>query len=208
MLFSLSLSPPMPVVAFSFGSFGDIAAILQLAYTIRRALSETAGASAEIADLIEHIDSFTRALHQIKAALAALDGVQSGLANGVAHALDICFRALHRVQTIIDAFHSKMSTAVGAAVWRRYWAICAWEILGGSREVDTLKRRMSEQLQIVQTLLAVSQRCVVRAFRRSGLVNLSPVGHFSVTPSPRLLHSRSLTQLGAHNRPSRSSRSQ
>ncbi|KZV84386.1 hypothetical protein EXIGLDRAFT_753870 [Exidia glandulosa HHB12029] len=146
----------MPVLAFTFGSFGDIATILQLAWTIRRTLSESAGS---LAPLIADIDVFTRALQQINSFLEtrAAAPVPEDLMNGIAHALERCFGSLMRIKQRIESFNAQLAGAVGKSVVREYWAVLGWEILGGRREVEALKMRLSDQIVVIQTLLAASQ---------------------------------------------------
>ncbi|KZV84390.1 hypothetical protein EXIGLDRAFT_290589 [Exidia glandulosa HHB12029] len=152
----------MPIAAFTFGSFGDITAILQLAWAIRQSLSETGGAVAQVQMLITDIDTFTRALQQIKSALETRASVPGDLMNGIALALEQCFKLLLRVKQRIDAYNSRITGAVGVGVLRHYWAAVAWEILGGKNEVDALRKRLSEQVEVIQTLLAAAHRCVLR----------------------------------------------
>ncbi|KZV84400.1 hypothetical protein EXIGLDRAFT_727273 [Exidia glandulosa HHB12029] len=147
----------MPIAAFTFGSFGDIATILQLAWTIRKSLDESAGSVAQVRTVVADIDSFTQALQQIKAALSARASVPTELMNGVVHALEQCFKLLTQVKSRIDSFNSRVSGAVGAGVVRKYWAALGWEILGGKREVELLRGRLLEQITFIQTLLAAAQ---------------------------------------------------
>lgn len=151
----------MVIAAFTFGAFGDITSIISLAWTIRRSLSEAAGASAQIQTLITDIDSFMRALQQIKTALPSHESLQPDLANGIAFALETCFQILQRVKRRIDSFQAGSSGAFGMAIWRKCRTACAWEILGGRHEVEALKSRMFEQINIVETLLAASHRYAV-----------------------------------------------
>ncbi|KZV91144.1 hypothetical protein EXIGLDRAFT_103606 [Exidia glandulosa HHB12029] len=146
----------MPVLAFTFGSFGDIATILQLAWTVRRTLGESAGS---LAPLIADIDVFTLALQQIKSVLETRTAapVPEDLMNGIAHALERCFVSLVRIKQRIASFNAQVAGVVGNSVVREYWVVLGWEILGGRREVEALKMRLSDQINVIQTLLAAAQ---------------------------------------------------
>ncbi|KZV84388.1 hypothetical protein EXIGLDRAFT_290523 [Exidia glandulosa HHB12029] len=157
----------MPITAFTFGSFGDIATILQLAWTIRRSLSDSAGAVAQVQTLIADIDAFTRALQQIKFALDTRPSVPEDLMNGIAHALESCFLLLRSVQTHIDSYNARMTGAVGARALKRYWAALGWEILGGKSKVEAMRARLSEQIEVIQTLLAAAQSQNLEEIRKA-----------------------------------------
>ncbi|KZV91149.1 hypothetical protein EXIGLDRAFT_103629 [Exidia glandulosa HHB12029] len=117
--------------------------------------------------LITDIDTFTRALQQIKSALETCASVPADLMNGIALALEQCFKLLLRVKQRIDAYNSRMTGAVGVGVLRQYWAAVAWEILGGKREVDALRAQLSEQVEVIQTLLAAAHSQNLEEIRRA-----------------------------------------
>ncbi|KZV84393.1 hypothetical protein EXIGLDRAFT_700486 [Exidia glandulosa HHB12029] len=157
----------MSVPAFTFGSFGDIVTILQLAWTIRQSLSETAGAVAQVQTLIADIDAFTCALQQIKSALDTRESVPADLMNGIGHALESCFVLLRGVQERINSYNVRMTGAVGARALKRYWAVLGWEILGGRSKVEAMRTRLSEQVEVIQTLLAAAQSQNLDEIRRA-----------------------------------------
>ncbi|KZV86100.1 hypothetical protein EXIGLDRAFT_231120 [Exidia glandulosa HHB12029] len=145
----------MVVAAFGFGSFGDIATVLQLAWTIRNALNEATGANAEIRTLLADIDSFTCALQEVQRSLVSRseDELPEALRNGITHAVEVCRQTLVRIQAKIEAFKSKHR----AGAWRKYAAVTSWTVLGGKVEVEGMKRRLAEQITVIETLLALSQ---------------------------------------------------
>ncbi|KZV91145.1 hypothetical protein EXIGLDRAFT_837341 [Exidia glandulosa HHB12029] len=157
----------MSIAAFTFGSFGDIVTILQLAWTIRQSLSETAGAVAQVQTLIADIDAFTCALQQIKSVLDTRASVPPDLMNGIAHALESCFLLLRGVQEQINSYNARMTGAVGARALKRYWAALGWEILGGRSKVEAMRARLSEQVEVIQTLLAAAQSQNLEEIRKA-----------------------------------------
>ncbi|EJD34663.1 hypothetical protein AURDEDRAFT_176298 [Auricularia subglabra TFB-10046 SS5] len=145
----------MPI---NFGSFGDIVAVLQLAWQLRAALSTASGASAEIRVLVTDVDSFTRALQQTKAAIEQRHTpLAPAVENGIKHAIIACHDVLRVILDKVDAFRLRMTSRIGAIAWRQYWAVAAWSILGGKKDVEALRMRLSEQIGVVQTYLSLAQ---------------------------------------------------
>lgn len=148
----------MPIAVFTFGSFGDIAGILQVLWQLRAALNDVSGASADIRTLMADIDEFSRALLEIKAVLERRrQELQPGVVNGVAHALGVCSQIVRAVTRKIEGFQKRIVGAAGASAWRGYWELAAWSILGGKAEVQTLRARLFEQLDVIRVYLALSQ---------------------------------------------------
>ncbi|EJD45917.1 hypothetical protein AURDEDRAFT_164978 [Auricularia subglabra TFB-10046 SS5] len=148
----------MPVAAFTLGSFGDIASILQLVWQLRAALLDAARASAEVTALTADLDEFARALLELKAVLERRQKeLQPGVVNGVAYALERCVQLLQTAQHRIGAFRARMVKAAGATAWRQYWKAAAWSILGGKAEMESLRARLFEQVDVIRVYFAVSQ---------------------------------------------------
>ncbi|EJD35123.1 hypothetical protein AURDEDRAFT_154936 [Auricularia subglabra TFB-10046 SS5] len=147
----------MPIVAFSFGSFGDIACVLQLAFQLRAVLSAASGASAEVRALVADFDQFTLAIQQAKAILEQpRSGLQPDVRRAIQEALRRSQAVLRAAQGKIRAFEVRMTRQLGHAAWRAHWAALAWEILGGRKEVDALRLRLSEHVALIQTYLSVA----------------------------------------------------
>ncbi|EJD34669.1 hypothetical protein AURDEDRAFT_176304 [Auricularia subglabra TFB-10046 SS5] len=147
-------------------SFGDIITVLQLAWQIRAALSDAAGARAEIAALVVELDSFTQALQQVQSSLAQRSvALDPAVDNGITHALAVCSDVLRRVIDRITAFRAR--AAGGALSWEHYWKMAAWSVLGGREAVDSLRRRLSEQVQAIHTFLFLSQAADLSALAQA-----------------------------------------
>ncbi|EJD34670.1 hypothetical protein AURDEDRAFT_176305 [Auricularia subglabra TFB-10046 SS5] len=130
----------MPI---AFGSFGELVTVLQLAWQLRAALSDAAGARAEIHALVIDVDIFTRALQPIRASIEQRRiALQPAVENGIAHAIATC---------------SDTRASGGGRCWKRYWAMAAWSVLGGREEVDRLRQRLSEQVQVIHTFLFLAE---------------------------------------------------
>lgn len=57
----------MSIAAFTFGSFGDILALIDLAVQVYDALSSSAGASEDYQALVSEIHSFSQLLQNVQA---------------------------------------------------------------------------------------------------------------------------------------------
>lgn len=158
-----SHSPTMSVVAFSFGSFGDIAtvaaSVLQAPRKLQFALADLRAASSEIRALSNDLDAFANVLAHIDRTLRGPEAsaMPDGLRNAIEHALRLCCATLARMQTRIDTQRERITKTLGHSVWKQYWAACPWSIMGGHQAVSKLKEQLSAQLQAIQILLALSQ---------------------------------------------------
>ena len=63
----------MSVVGFTFGSFGDIITLLQLADTVRKSLSETRGSVANCERLVSYLNGFSQSLEIVRTRLQPSD---------------------------------------------------------------------------------------------------------------------------------------
>ena len=59
----------MSVVGFTFGSFGDIITLIQLANAVRNSLSEARGSVADCEGLLIYLDGFSQSLEVVKTRL-------------------------------------------------------------------------------------------------------------------------------------------
>ena len=137
----------MGVFAVTAGSFGDFVTVLQLAWTIRRILSEARAAPKEVQDLIEDIDSFTHALQITKAVLEGTANLEPSVANGVAHSLGICTTVLRRTSDKLKSYEEAFARKRNIKKWTQgLRSAHVWTALGGKIEVEALKRRLADQV--------------------------------------------------------------
>ncbi|EJD40692.1 hypothetical protein AURDEDRAFT_170317 [Auricularia subglabra TFB-10046 SS5] len=154
----------MTVVAFAFGSLGDITALLQLAWQLSTTLANLTGSSGELSQLIGDVDSFSRALKEVKAAIERRrTDLPPDVSAGIKQALTMCYCILRGFERKIENFQIKMAgpKGPGLGVLRKYWAIVAWEILGGRTEVDSLRTRLRAHVSMIHTYLSLAQRRVL-----------------------------------------------
>ncbi|EJD40643.1 hypothetical protein AURDEDRAFT_170273 [Auricularia subglabra TFB-10046 SS5] len=150
----------MPVFAFTVGSLGDIAAMLQLAWQISSTLANTGSTSAELKELIADVDLFTRALREVQAFVDRPNGhPRADVARGIQHSLDACHSILLVIHGRINAFRERMTgrDGPGSAALLMYWNVVAWDILGGRKAVDALRSRMRDHILLIQTYVSLAQ---------------------------------------------------
>lgn len=152
----------MVAATFTFGSFGDIIALLQLLRELRHNLCDAAAASEDIKSLIADIDAFSNALESARSTIERAQHVPQSVRNSVAQSMHTCFRVLQQIQGRIQKHRLEVVQAHGQRVWSGFWAACAWTVLGGKADIEALKRRLAEQVLTLQTLLSVLQRCAVK----------------------------------------------
>lgn len=69
------------IIGFTFGSFGDILSILQLARTVQTLLCDSRGTSPQYQDLLLELDSTLRVLHLVQGVTTLRHGSGSLLIN-------------------------------------------------------------------------------------------------------------------------------
>ncbi|TFY78266.1 hypothetical protein EWM64_g5749 [Hericium alpestre] len=149
----------MSVVAFTFGSLGDIITLLQLADRVRKALYNTKDSSAEFRDVILELDSivFTVAEVQKTLSLPGSDRLSQSVENALYHAMGICLDIITKMNERIAMrrMASRGAESVGAM------AIDTWQRIGWTlfkkEELLVLRRRLSGQIEAINTLLALAQ---------------------------------------------------
>ncbi|EJD49666.1 hypothetical protein AURDEDRAFT_150479 [Auricularia subglabra TFB-10046 SS5] len=144
----------IPVV----GSLGDILKVLELANELRHVVGSAARASAELREFQEDLDLFARGLQAVQHSLSC-SAEAAGLGNSltiqrdVEHAVSVCLNLLTRMQRRIQAHKDGITGQFGKKAWRKYWARLAWGILGGRTEVLDLRRRLMQQMAVLQLCL-------------------------------------------------------
>jgi hypothetical protein len=157
----------MATIAFTFGSLGDIVALLQLAWSLRQTLSDVAGSSMQIRAVIADLDSFAHGIQAVKSALDMFKSMPASLRNALGLALQRAHAILLAMKSEVDTFNAKVASAAGILSLKEFWARCQWGALGGRTKVEAMRQRLSEQLVAIQVLLAASQTSVYIYFASS-----------------------------------------
>ncbi|EJD47229.1 hypothetical protein AURDEDRAFT_163837 [Auricularia subglabra TFB-10046 SS5] len=130
-------------LAQSFGSFGDILSIVQLALAIAKAVKDTGGTSAGVRALTEDLVSFSRAVSQVREILEEHPTqLTLELREDIERPLSICHETLKTIHTRIATYRARSARNVFA----KYRAIIAWNMAGGYCKVQAMKQRLWEQI--------------------------------------------------------------
>lgn len=149
---------PTSVVAFAFGSFGDIIPIVQVLAKTFSILSDTHDAYAECRDFIAFLKDFESTLTRIAASFAPLLAPSSPLLQVQSNA-DILHNVLRLVKDCkddIDAFNcsiqrssntspskGRAAIALAALTWSFSWS---WAY---KEEAQTLRKKLKHRLSII-----------------------------------------------------------
>lgn len=174
--------PSMSVVAFTFGSFGDILSILQLANNVRKSLGESAGASAEYQQLISELDTSRVALSLVLGVSQLKD--TSPISQEARLAIQQCVHNSRNIIAELDSKIFKFRDSLKKGGTRRM-VIDSWRKIGwGIFKVDYLveaRRRLSEQSRMIKLLLEVSNTYVNAFSDLVFLGNLYSIYPYSIT---------------------------
>ncbi|EJD39728.1 hypothetical protein AURDEDRAFT_171177 [Auricularia subglabra TFB-10046 SS5] len=138
------------MAAVTFGSFGDIVAIIQLASQLRTALCDVSGAPAEVRSLGSDLSGFILVLNEARRALLdenshfepeTLVEVDAGLQR--------CEDTLCGIQNRVRSFACQFGRWNGVKALRAYFAAVAWRFLGGRKEVEELRARLAEHIAFI-----------------------------------------------------------
>ncbi|KZV97235.1 hypothetical protein EXIGLDRAFT_764530 [Exidia glandulosa HHB12029] len=151
----------------AFGSFGDFVAVLQLAAAIGTSLKEACSASAEINALALDIESFSLAIESARATIQRADTghLPRSLDLALSHSLHTCSAILSKLQSKLKRMHALPGNRKWMHIQRAAWM---WIALGGKADVETLKRRLVEQVTAVQTLVTVLQSSAMNDIAQRG----------------------------------------
>ncbi|EJD39715.1 hypothetical protein AURDEDRAFT_128084 [Auricularia subglabra TFB-10046 SS5] len=152
------------MAAVTFGSFGDIVAIIQLASQLRTALCDVSGAPAEVKLLGSDLSGFILVLDQARRALLDENAhFEPETRVEVEAGLQRCEDTLRAIQSRVRSFASQFERRNGVKALRAYFAAVAWRFLGGRKEVEELRARLAEHVSFIQLCLSVSQSTGQRA---------------------------------------------
>ncbi|THH12861.1 hypothetical protein EW146_g7299 [Bondarzewia mesenterica] len=145
----------MPIAVFSFGSFGDIVAVIQLARSISNALSESAGSSKEYQMLIAELDSFSGTIETVQDAMSSARGLSTSVENAIRHALGLCHGILKDIESKIIGYKESLNKGGTGRAVRDLWRKIGWALFK-KEELVEMRRRLHGQLEGMNTLLTLS----------------------------------------------------
>ena len=147
----------MSVVALTFGSFGDIIAVIQLAYSIQKALSDSAGSSTECKKLAQYLDHFTNALRSVQSMLGLVPAIaaEHQMHDSVNHAISASFRLLKEFEGRFERYRRRLvEDAITRDTVRRMlkiWYSLKWLAIRSS--AADLQRQLEGYVHIINVTL-------------------------------------------------------
>ncbi|TFY54954.1 hypothetical protein EVG20_g9496 [Dentipellis fragilis] len=164
---SSQFPPPsslMPLVAFSFGSVGDIIAVVQLLNQVRRALCDSTGSAAEYQALIADLDAFADVLCAVQHALnppayqpARRRSVPPPVANAWCHALQMSAGLLDEIRRKVLKYQDSLRIGGSGSMMRDSWRKVGWALFK-KPELEGIRRRVMDQVEVLNILLSLLSR--------------------------------------------------
>lgn len=143
------------------GSVGDILALIELATTMVKALSKSAGASKEYQDAITELDAFTTTLNSLAARLPAassgLTRLPPSVENALNHAVSQCRILLEDFRRRIEGYQHLVKQAGMKGGFAASWRRVGWGLFR-KEELVALKTKLSQQMNIITVILSHSNR--------------------------------------------------
>lgn len=158
----------MSVVAFTFGSFGDVLSLINLTVKIQKALSDSRGSSEDYQALLAELDSFSEFLNTVRDALQVRDGpkkLPDSVRNAIRSVLQSSTSLLQRFYTDIERYRRNLRKGGSGSMMRDSWMKIGWALFKQD-EVREIRRKLRDQVERINALLSVSH-WYVRPFRAS-----------------------------------------
>ncbi|PSR73902.1 hypothetical protein PHLCEN_2v10260 [Hermanssonia centrifuga] len=107
----------MVAVSLKFGSVGDIVTVIQLAWSIQQALSETKGSSAEYRMLVDYLKGFSDSLEAVKPLiLNPRTTLELSAVNALRWAIGTCEKLMRDFQLKITSYAGSLAPG-GSGSW-------------------------------------------------------------------------------------------
>ncbi|EIM89299.1 uncharacterized protein STEHIDRAFT_109525 [Stereum hirsutum FP-91666 SS1] len=151
----------MSLVGFTFGSFGDIITIIQLANKVRKLLSESSGASAEYQQLILEIDTSLFILHLVYGASQFQSADASPLSTNAQQTIQQCVKKSEDILRELDGklfkFQESLEEGGTGKKLLDYWGKIRWGFFTDNYLIET-RRKLAEQRMCITLLLGVNNK--------------------------------------------------
>ncbi|TFY76573.1 hypothetical protein EWM64_g7438 [Hericium alpestre] len=147
----------MPAIAFTFGAFGDIFSLIQLARSVQKALSESAGASMEYQDLVMEVDSFIKIVNCVHRTMSfhGPNRLPPSVENALNASLAICSVLIGKIGNKIIDYRESLRKGGGTRMMLDSWRKIGWGLFAKNEMID-LQRRLAEQVEVMNTLLTLA----------------------------------------------------
>lgn len=157
----------MPAIAvqWTFGGFGDIVTVIQLATSIVSALKDVSKATQNYQELINDVETIRLTLQTLTTPDFNQADVAVDLRNGLKHAISLCHNIFSEMNATIDKYRKQASSSNTGWLTRfRGVTTPFWWTTVASNEIVAYRKRLSEQIIFINTLLLVANRCVLISF--------------------------------------------
>lgn len=182
----------MSVVAFGFGSFGDIVTLLQIIVGTCKLLNDCYDATAQRQETIEYLFAFSNALRCLSPLCASSEthGIQKATSqlpaatiNAIRHSVDKCAQEIQRfharVQTAAPPVDARSTTGSVARIRESvHWSLSL------NAESVRLRRILGEQKGLIDTILAAQMTQYVAS------VHVYLVSHYLIQKHAHLCRAR------------------
>lgn len=150
----------MSLVGFSFGSLGDIYSALDLALKVRKALTDSAGASEEYQALLAEVDSFYGLLQTVSQLLSSsrtANPLPASVVREIRLTIASSMRVLAEIEGAVVSYKGKSEKGSYVLMMEESWRKIGWAVLK-QRDVADMQRRLAGYLNRILALLCVLQR--------------------------------------------------
>lgn len=175
----------MSIVAFTFGSFGDIVSLIELTLRVRKALSDSTGSSEEYQALILELQGFSDLLSMTRATLHSLKAtnrqiISESIHLQVLHHLDHAGRLLKGLHMRIERYQDRLREGGSRARMLESWRKIGWALFKNS-ELRAMKGHLEEVIGRINSLLSATHWYVWYLFVRNECVISDSIANFLCT---------------------------
>ncbi|EIM84347.1 uncharacterized protein STEHIDRAFT_170063 [Stereum hirsutum FP-91666 SS1] len=158
----------MALVAFTFGSLGDIIAVIDLLNEVRKALSDSTGSSAEYQALLISLDIFHDTLEAVRDTFSTASPslrnhtpLLPSLQNAHRQALSVSRALLKDIHARIAKYQASLRKGGSGSMMRDSWRKIGWALFQ-KPELEEMKMKMMAQVETLNILLSLALRHDVR----------------------------------------------
>lgn len=156
----------MALVAFTFGSLGDIIAVIDLLNEVRKALSDSTGSSAEYQALLISLDIFHDTLEAVRDTFSTASPslrnhtpLLPSLQNAHRQALSVSRALLKDIHARIAKYQASLRKGGSGSMMRDSWRKIGWALFQ-KPELEEMKMKMMAQVETLNILLSLALRSV------------------------------------------------
>lgn len=141
---------PRAIAQFSFGSFGDIVTLIEVALILKDCLVDGASVRRDLLEFAQFLDIYVEILYCIQAVLLSPRArkIQKSSKNAIEHALTTSTRLVEELLIRLQSFNS--ATWPLLILQAFHWAFCA------KAELSNLRKKLLEQGNLMTQILSLS----------------------------------------------------